>query len=76
MYENKFAEYWAQAEYCYFKAGLVGYPASKQLWIQMAQDWIVLAENEVPQSAEHGYRQGNSNGRVIEFATAADAVPG
>ncbi len=51
MHESKFAEYWARAEFCYFKAGLVGSPA-KQLWIQQAQDWIVLAENEVPLSPE------------------------
>ena len=55
MNESKFAEYWAQAEFCYFKAGLVRYPASKQLWINLAQDWVALAESEVPPSAVQSY---------------------
>lgn len=51
MNESKFAEYRNHAEFCYFKAGLVRYPASKQLWINLAQDWVALAESEVPPSA-------------------------
>jgi hypothetical protein len=55
MDESKFAEYWAQAEFCYFKAGLVRYPVSKQLWINLAHDWVALAESEVPPPAAQGY---------------------
>ena len=50
MNESKFAEYWAQAQFCYFKAEAAKGPASKHLWMQMAQDWIALAETLVPQS--------------------------
>jgi hypothetical protein len=50
MYDSKFADYWHQAEFCYFKAEAARGPASKHLWIQMAQDWIALAENLVPQT--------------------------
>jgi alpha-glucosidase (family GH31 glycosyl hydrolase) len=58
MNESELAEYWAQAELCYFKADAAKYPASKQLWIQLAQDWIALAENLVPQSdQQNNYRQ-------------------
>ena len=53
MYEGKFAEYWAQAQFCYFKAEAAKGPASKHLWIQMAQDWIALAETLVPQGKEN-----------------------
>ena len=49
MTEGKFAEYWAQAQFCYFKAEAAKGSASKHLWIQLAQDWIALAENLVPQ---------------------------
>lgn len=45
MDANSFSEYWAQVEYCNFKAGLVTLPASKQLWIQLAQDWATLAQS-------------------------------
>ncbi len=57
MAESKFAEYWAQAEFCYFKSGLVKSPASKQLWITLAQDWVALAESEVPPSAVQSYHR-------------------
>ena len=50
MYDSKFADYWHQAEFCYFKAEAAKGPASKHLWMQMAQDWIALAENLVPQT--------------------------
>ena len=50
MYDSKFAEYWHQAEFCYFKAEAARGSASKHLWIQMAQDWIALAENLVSQT--------------------------
>jgi hypothetical protein len=36
MYDSKFAEYWAQAQMCYFKAEAAKGPVSKHLWIQMA----------------------------------------
>ena len=49
MREPKFAEYWAQAEACYFKAETAKGPVAKHLWIQLAQDWIALAENVAPQ---------------------------
>ena len=52
MSEGKFAEYWNQAEFCYMKAGSTSHPASKQLWIQMAHDWIGMAETLVPQSGQ------------------------
>ena len=44
MSENKFSEYWAQAQMCYFKAEAAKGPAAKHLWIQLAQDWIALAD--------------------------------
>ncbi len=50
MNESKFSEYWAQAQFCYFRAEAAKNPASKHLWIQLAQDWIALSENLVPQS--------------------------
>ena len=50
MNESKFSEYWAQVQFCYFRAEAAKNPASKHLWIQLAQDWIALAENMVPQS--------------------------
>jgi hypothetical protein len=49
MYESKFADYWAQAQFCYFKAEAARGPASKLLWIHLAQDWIALAETSIPQ---------------------------
>lgn len=57
MYDSKFADYWHQAEFCYFKAEAARGPASKHLWIQMAQDWIALAENLVSQTDQpNNYR--------------------
>ena len=53
MSEAKFAEYWSQAEFCYLKAGSAIQPASKQLWIQMAQDWIGMAETLVPRDTQN-----------------------
>ena len=50
MNERTFADCWAQAQFCYFKAEAAKGPASKHLWIQLAQDWIALGENLVPQS--------------------------
>jgi len=58
MNESKFAEYWAQAQFCYFSAEAAKNPATKHLWIQLAQDWIALAENLMPQSSQQDdYRQ-------------------
>ena len=47
--KHKFAEYWAQAQFCYFKAEAAKGPISKHLWIQLAQDWIALADTSVPE---------------------------
>ena len=52
MHESKFLEYWAQAQFCYFRAEAVKGPAAKHLWIQLAQDWIALAETLMPQSIQ------------------------
>ena len=49
MNEHKFAEYWAQAQFCYFKAEAAKGPISKHLWIQLAQDWIALADTSAPE---------------------------
>jgi hypothetical protein len=49
MTESKFSEYWSQAQFCYFKAEAAKGPVSKHLWIQMAQDWIALAETLMPE---------------------------
>jgi hypothetical protein len=49
MNEHKFAEYWAQAQFCYFKAEAAKGAISKHLWIQLAQDWIALADTSVPE---------------------------
>jgi hypothetical protein len=58
MHESKFSEYWAQAQFCYFRAEAAKNPVTKHLWIQLAQDWIALAENLMPQSDQQGdYRQ-------------------
>ena len=62
MHEGKFAEYWAQAQFCYFKAEAAKGPASKHLWIQMAQDWIALAETLVTQPD-----QQNDNSRTEQL---------
>ena len=53
MSENKFAEYWAQAQMCYFKAEAAKGPVAKHLWIQLAQDWIALADMSVTQAEQH-----------------------
>ena len=50
MNEGTFAQYWAKAEFCYFRAEAAKNPVSQHLWIQLAQDWIALAENVAPQS--------------------------
>jgi hypothetical protein len=52
MHESKFSEYWAQAQFCYFRAEEAKNPATKHLWIQLAQDWIALAETLTPQSGQ------------------------
>ena len=52
MNESKFSEYWAQAQFCYFRAEAAKNPAAKHLWIQLAQDWIALAETLMPQSGQ------------------------
>ena len=52
MSETKFSEYWSQAQMCYFKAEAAKGPAAKHLWIQLAQDWIALADTPAPQSEQ------------------------
>lgn len=44
MFDSKFTEYWAQAQFCYFRAEAAKGPACKHLWLQLAQDWIALAD--------------------------------
>jgi hypothetical protein len=56
MNESKYSEYWAQAQFCYFRAEAAKNPATKHLWIQLAQDWIALAETLLPQSGRPDYR--------------------
>jgi hypothetical protein len=51
-HESKFSEYWAQAQFYYFRAEAAKNPSTKHLWIQLAQDWIALAENLMPQSGQ------------------------
>jgi hypothetical protein len=55
MDETKFAEHWAQAQFCYFRAEATQNPTIKHLWIQLAQDWIALSEDFVPQSDQQIY---------------------
>ena len=56
MNEHKFAEYWAQAQFCYFKAEAAKGAISKHLWIQLAQDWIALADTSaLPSDQEIDY---------------------
>ena len=47
MKKDKFSQYWAQVEYCHFKAGLVELPVSKQIWNQLAEDWATLAQSQM-----------------------------
>ena len=63
MYDSKFADYWNQAQFCYFKAEAAKGPASKHLWIGMAQDWIALAETMVPPAAYKRHSSGRTRGR-------------
>ena len=46
MIKKNFSAYWAQVEYCNFKAGLVELPVTRQLWIGLAQDWATLAQSQ------------------------------
>jgi hypothetical protein len=55
MNESKFSEYWAQAQFCYLKAEAAKHPTSKQLWIQLAHDWIALSEAVISQSDQENY---------------------
>jgi hypothetical protein len=57
MDESSFAEHWAQAQFCYFRAETTRNPVIKHLWIQLAQDWIALSDNAVPASDEKKYRR-------------------
>ena len=55
MYDSKFSEYWAQAQFCYFSAEAAKNAAIKHLWIQLAQDWIALAEKLMPESSQQDH---------------------
>ena len=57
MHEGKFSEYWAQAQFCYLKAEAAKRPSSKQLWIQLAHDWIGLSEAVISQSDQMDFGQ-------------------
>ena len=46
MEKDKFSKYWAQVEYCHFKAGLVDLPVSRQIWNQLAEYWAALAQSQ------------------------------
>ena len=71
MNESKFADYWNQAQFCYFKAEAAKGPASKHLWIQMAQDWIALADSLVPQSEQQiDYRPEDQLEQLEPFLVA------
>ena len=50
MSDSKFAEHWAQAQFCYFRAEAAKSPVIKHLWIQLAQDWIALSEGSMNQT--------------------------
>lgn len=57
MYETKIVEYWAQAQLCSAKADSARATASKKLWMQMAQDWMALAESLGEETPQNYYRQ-------------------
>ena len=71
MNERTFADCWAQAQFCYFKAEAAKGPASKHLWIQLAQDWIALGENLGPQSDQQNeYPVGEQVEQLEPFLVA------
>ena len=47
MNNSQFAEHWAQAQFCYSRAETTRSPVIKHLWIQLAQDWIALSEDQI-----------------------------
>jgi hypothetical protein len=55
MNEDMFSEHWDRAQFCYFRAEGTRNPVIKHLWIQLAQDWIALSEDFVPQSDQQIY---------------------
>jgi len=55
MYEGKFSEYWTQAQFCYIKAETAEGAISKQLWIELAHDWIALSEAVISQTGQISY---------------------
>lgn len=57
MYETKIVEYWAQAQLCSAKADSARATVSKKLWMQMAQDWMALAESLGEETPQNYYRQ-------------------
>jgi hypothetical protein len=57
MYETKIVEYWAQAQLCSAKANSARATASKQLWMQMAHDWMALADSLGEETPQNYYRQ-------------------
>ena len=52
MNETTIAEYWTQAQICSARADSPKAHASKQLWMQMAQDWVALADRLESQSGQ------------------------
>jgi hypothetical protein len=50
MNEGTVDKYWAKADFCCFRAEAAKNPVSQHIWIQLAQDWIALAENVAPDS--------------------------
>ena len=68
MDENNFAEHWAKAQFCYFRAEATSSPAIKHLWIQLAQDWIALSEDFVPQSDQQIYTRRKE--KLLPFVAA------
>ena len=63
MNNSKFSEYWGQAQFCYLKAEAAKHPAAKQLWIQLAHDWIALSETVISRSDQES---GNLQEKQLE----------
>jgi hypothetical protein len=55
MDASNFSEHWDQAQFCYFRAEATKNPVIKHLWIQLAQDWIALSDNAVPDVDQLNY---------------------
>lgn len=55
MADSEFAEHWSHAQFCYFRAEAAKSPVLKQLWIQLAQDWIALSQNLGPATGQQNF---------------------